>query len=118
MIIERTNTILYCTHWQETVDFYRDVFCLVVSHETDWFIEFQVASGSYLSVADTRKATIDSNDGRGITLAWKVQDIRAVHAELKRKGIQVTSVKQKWSAEVFYLHDPEGHRIELWQPAD
>lgn len=118
MIVERTNTILYCTNWQETVDFYRDVFCFVVSHETDWFIEFQVAPGSYLSVADTRKATIVSNAGRGITLAWKVQDIQAVHAELEQKGIRVTPLKQKWGAGVFYLHDPEGHRIELWQTAD
>jgi len=31
MIIERTNTILYCTHWQETVDFYR-MYSALSSH--------------------------------------------------------------------------------------
>ncbi|QPC83712.1 VOC family protein [Phototrophicus methaneseepsis] len=116
MIIQRTNTILYCTQWEETVSFYRDTLGFAVSHQTDWFVEFQLTLTSYLSIADTAKATIESAKGQGITLSWQVQDVVAAHTDLQQKGVRVTDIKQKWRARLFYFYDPERHRIELWQP--
>lgn len=116
MIIERTNTILYCHHWAETVTFYRNILQFSITHQTDWFVEFQLTDNAYLSIADTRRATIESVAGQGITLSWQVADIDAAHDNLHQQGIKTTSIQRKWGARLFYLHDPEGHRIEFWQP--
>lgn len=115
MIIQRTNTILYCRKWAETLAFYRDLFQFEISHQSDWFIEFQIAPNAYLSIANENRATIKSANGQGITLAWQVDDIEGVHHFWSEQAVSITEIKKRWGAFVFYLHDPEGHRIELWQ---
>ena len=115
MLFQRTNTILYCRNWSETVAFYRTVLELPINHETDWFIEFQLTDNAYLSVANADRASIQSVDGQGITLSWQVAEIHKVRDFLLRSGVEVTGIKKKWGAWLFYFHDPEGHRIELWQ---
>jgi catechol 2,3-dioxygenase-like lactoylglutathione lyase family enzyme len=116
MNIQRTNTILYCQKWKETATFYGDIFAFRVSHRTDWFIEFQVTPDSYLSIADQSRATIDSVEGQGITLSWQIANVQETHAALVEQNVSVSPIRKKWGASLFYLHDPEGHRIELWQP--
>ena len=111
---QRTNTILYCRRWQPTVAFYRDVLGLEVHQATDWLVEFRLTADSFVSIADERRATIRSNSGAGLTLAWQVADMTAVHDELMAKAIEVGPIQVRWGARVCYLHDPEGHRIELW----
>jgi catechol 2,3-dioxygenase-like lactoylglutathione lyase family enzyme len=117
MNIQRTNTILYCRRWQETVAFYREVFDFSISYQTDWFIEVQLTPHSYLSIADESQASIRSAEGQGITLSWQVAKVHEIHAALVERHIAVTQIRKKWGAYLFFLHDPEGHRIELWQPA-
>lgn len=114
----RTNTILYCHHWLATVDFYRLQLGLEVAFENDWFIEFQLTESSFLSVANSARATIDDVQGQGITLAWQVEDVAATHSALASQGIMTTAIKHKWNALVFYCHDPEGHRLEFWEEVD
>lgn len=114
--VYRTNTILYCRRWQETVEFYRDVLGMTVHHAEDWFVEFQVTNESFLSVAEAARATIDSSGGRGLTLSWQVDHLERVHRHLFEQGVDVGPVRAKWGARVFYFSDPEGHRIELWAP--
>ncbi len=116
LILQRTNTILYCRNWSQTVSFYRDIFNFPINHQTDWFVEFQLTDTSYLSIADVNRASIHSVDGQGITLAWQVSNIQEAHIALQKHHIEVTEIKKKWGALLFYLHDPEDHRIELWQP--
>ncbi|MEZ4866977.1 MAG: hypothetical protein R3C14_36985 [Caldilineaceae bacterium] len=112
--IARTNTILYCAQWAATVTFYRDQLALPVTHATDWFVEFHLGAESYLSVADSGRATIRNVQGQGITLSWQVTDLATIQRQLDALGITTTPIKRKWGADVLYLHDPEGHRIELW----
>ena len=112
--VSRTNTILYCRHWLSTVVFYRDALKLTVSHETDWMVEFRLSDKSYLSIADTKKATIEDVDGRGVTLSFQVQDLDGIRLQLQSVGIETSSIRRVWDARVFYIHDPEGHRIEIW----
>lgn len=112
----RTNTILYCRHWQETTAFYRDVFNFPITYQNDWFVEFQLSSDAYLSIADESRASIQSVHGQGITLSWQIPNVSEMHFLLMQRNITVSSISEKWSASLFYLHDPEGHRIELWQP--
>ena len=113
--IDRANIILYCRHWQNTVRFYRDQLALPVAFENDWFVEFQLTAGAYLSIADSRRASIRDVHGQGITLTLRVPDIDAVQAELQQRGIESTTIRRRWNALVFYCHDPEGHRLEFWQ---
>ena len=58
MRFTRSNTILYCSRWQETVAFYRDILELPITMQTEWFVEFHLTSGATLSVADQSRATI------------------------------------------------------------
>ena len=75
VVIERTNTILYCTSWKRTVEFYGDTLGFDVTHENDWFVEFALGDGSHLSIANADRATIGATGGSGITLSWQVPDI-------------------------------------------
>lgn len=110
------NTILYCVKWAETVTFYRETLGLPVHFANDWFVEFELNAGSFLSVADAARATIPAVDGQGITLAWQVADAAAAHDSLSAAGTAVTPLQSKWGGLLFYCHDPEGHRLEFWEP--
>ena len=116
MILQRANTILYCSQWEATVDFYSETFNFNITHQNDWFVEFQLSPNSFLSIADAKHTSIESVNGKGITLSWQISDVHKVHDSLQEAGIEVTNIKKKWGANLFYFHDPEGHRIELWQP--
>ncbi|MEZ4729531.1 MAG: VOC family protein [Caldilineaceae bacterium] len=113
--VQRTNTILYCETWTATVAFYREQLGLPITHATDWFVEFQVGEATYLSIADSTRATIPPANGAGITLSWQVAEIALIQQRLNDLGIITTPLKKKWGAQVLYFHDPEGHRIELWE---
>jgi catechol 2,3-dioxygenase-like lactoylglutathione lyase family enzyme len=112
--LTRTNTILYCREWAATVLFYRHLLGLPVGFENDWFVEFRLNDGAYLSIADARRASIASVKGQGITLAWQIRDLAEMHAQLHAAGAPVTRIQRRWGAWVFYCHDPEGHRLEFW----
>jgi uncharacterized glyoxalase superfamily protein PhnB len=83
---------------------------------TDWFVEFLLNAGARLSVADERRASVKTSHGAGITVALEVADIDAVRRDVEEKGLTPTPIRNHpWNARVFYLADPEGHRIEFWQ---
>lgn len=113
--IQRSNTILYCEHWAATVAFYRDQLQLPITYSNEWFVEFQLGATAYLSIADSARATIRPANGAGLTLSWQVADIALLQQQLTNSSITTTPIKQKWGARVLYFHDPEGHRIELWE---
>ncbi len=109
--------ILYCRQWNKTVQFYRDLLKLPVSFSNTWFVEFHLTETSRLSIADEKKASIKSCPGKGITLSLQVRDIQETRQRLKQNKITAGEIKtHPWNALVFYLFDPEGHRIEVWQP--
>jgi catechol 2,3-dioxygenase-like lactoylglutathione lyase family enzyme len=111
---QRTNTILYCRHWMETVNFYKRILCLPVAFENDWFVEFQLTDNSFLSIANSARSTISDVQGQGVTLTWEVMDLEKAKENLETQGIVTTPLQRKWNARVFYCQDPEGHRLEFW----
>ena len=114
-----TNTILYCREWDATVRFYRDGLQLPVVFSADWFVEFSLTATSRLSIADEGHASIKSCGAAGITLSLQVKDIDAAWEHARTMGLEPTEVKEHpWAARVFHLFDPEGHRIEIWQPKE
>ena len=116
--IERTNTVLYCSRWQETVDFYRSVLDLPIAFANDWFVEFELTATSFLSVANAARSTIDAVGGQGITITAKVADVVTARQALVDRGVEVTPVQRRWGSAVVYLRDPERHRLELWSEND
>ncbi|MEX1037405.1 MAG: VOC family protein, partial [Acidimicrobiia bacterium] len=78
--------------------------------------EFAVGPG-FLSIADAARATVGQTRGQGVTLSWKVDDVDTARRDLQAKGIDVSAVKRRWGAPAIDFHDPEGHRVELWQSA-
>ena len=116
-VLKSVNTILYCARWKETVDFYRDLLRLPVIFSTDWFVEFELTETARLSIADQRQTTVKSAGGAGITLTLEVSDIQVVWEKAFKAGLKPTDIKvHNWNAYTFYLFDPEGHRLEFWQP--
>lgn len=112
----RTNTILYCRRWREAVTFYQNTFDFPITYQNDWFVEFQLTPDSYLSIADESRASIQSVNGQGVTLSWQISELSEMRAALLKRNVTVSAIQKKWGAYLFYLRDPEGHRIELWQP--
>lgn len=111
---KRTNIILYCHRWPETVAFYKDRLKLPVAFANDWFVEFQLTATSFLSIANAARATITAVQGQGMTLTLEVSNAAAVKTELEKLGIVTTPLKRRWNALAFYCFDPEGHRLEFW----
>lgn len=113
------NTILYCKKFQETLAFYQ----VMLDHDgralAEWFVEFPLNKTAMLSIADERRARIKSAGGCGITLSLQTQNIDNKWHELLQGGLKPGGIKKHaWGASVFYLFDPEGHRIEIWQPLE
>ena len=116
-VIKSANTILYCRRWSETVAFYQNVLNLPITYRSDWFIEFEVTAGAYVSVANERRATLKSSLGQGLTLTFQVEDIDAAWQHLHQGGAASGPIKNHaWGARVFHFFDPEGHRLEIWAP--
>ncbi len=119
VVVRKANTILYTDRWRDTVAFYRDVLQLPVAMTKEWFIEFRLDQGSFLSVADAGRATIAAGSGAGITLSWQVDDVLVVRDRLLGLGLAPTPVREHpWGALAFFLHDPAGNRIECWSPLE
>ena len=112
-----TNTILYCKAWKKTVEFYRERLKLPVLFSTDWFVEFRLNAMARLSIADEKRSSIRGSEGQGVTIALEVDHIEAAREYMVESGLKPTPLKKHpWGAQVFYIFDPENHRIEIWKP--
>lgn len=115
--ITRTNTLLYCGRWSESVDFYKTRLGFPVTFQSDWMVEFNVAGYSHLSIVDASRTTVQSSSGNGITLSFQVEDLEKALHVLTKAGCNPTAISAHvMKALVFYVYDPEGHRIEFWCP--
>lgn len=111
------NTILYCRRFHATVRFYEDVLALRRRHATDWFVEFEVTPGAFISVADDRRTRVKTAGGGGLTLTLQVADAARFRRVICGRGLEAPAVEPRpWAAEGFFIHDPEGNRIEIWSP--
>ncbi|GAB6909515.1 hypothetical protein JCM12296A_53600 [Desulfosarcina cetonica] len=117
-VVKRANTILYAKRWKEAVTFYRDRLGLEIAFQCDWFVEFRLTPTAFLSVADQSRATIASADGKGITLSFQIDNLQTAHNAFIMDGLVPTKIRSNvMGADVFYLFDPEGNRIEFWSPS-
>jgi len=90
------------------------VLGLSIHHQTKWLVEFHLIDESYLSIANAASTSIQSADGDGITLSWRVEDVIRAHHSLNELGVKTSEIKPIWGVHAFHFSDPEGNRIELW----
>jgi predicted enzyme related to lactoylglutathione lyase len=115
MEIRTANTIVYCRKWKETVNFYQAQLQLQVTTALDWFVEFRLNETARLSIADAARTSMESCDGKGITLTMEVDDIESTHSYLEEAGLHPPAIRDHaWGARVFFIYDPEGNRLEFW----
>jgi catechol 2,3-dioxygenase-like lactoylglutathione lyase family enzyme len=114
MTIRTANTILYCTRWTDTVAFYTSGLNLERLTTREWFVEFALTDSARLSLADETQCSIKGAGGAGVTISLCVDDLEAAHETFKSRQLNPTPIKPLWGASVFYLHDPEGNRLEFW----
>ena len=115
MLVRTVNTILYCRKWTETVTFYRTQLNLQIATSLEWFVEFKLNETSRLSIANAARTSIDSCDGKGVTITLEVDDLEMTHSYLKEAGLNPTPIMDHaWGARVIYIYDPEGNRLEFW----
>ena len=118
---DRTNFILYCSHWESTLGFYRETLNLPPVFKNDWFVEFEVNQNTYISIADASKATISPNYGKGITITFQVENmeqLNQLHKHLVEQNVRTTPIQKKWGSFLFHCFDPEGNRLEFWIGVD
>lgn len=113
---QTANTILYCSKWRETAAFYREGLGLPVSFANDWFVEFILSENARLSIADQQRASVKSAAGQGMTISLATRYLETERTALVQGGWSPSPIKRHpWGADVFYVHDPEGHRLEFWR---
>lgn len=50
---------------------------------------------------------------------FRVKELDVLLAELKKKGVEIVGEKEEYEYGNFgWIMDPEGDKIELWQPID
>jgi predicted enzyme related to lactoylglutathione lyase len=66
--------------------------------------------------ADT---TYFGSEANQFMINFRVADLRGLHAQLRAAGCDVDEKIEETEQGVFgWVTDPEGNRVELWQPAD
>lgn len=97
------------------VEFYTSVLGLSVRSDRP---DFPFA-GAWLDLASQQVhlLEIDMPDDRGQHFAIGVDDIDAVVAEIRGRGVTVSDPKPVGSARQCFLHDPSGNLVELNQSA-
>lgn len=120
--LRSVNFILYCKRWRETVEFYKRILGLEVLFQSDWFVEFSMGDGVKISVANEARASVKSCNGKGVTISIEVgrdhgvnNSLEELRAYFEGQGVETSPIRDHtWNARVFYITDPEGHRIEFW----
>jgi predicted enzyme related to lactoylglutathione lyase len=47
---------------------------------------------------------------------YRVRDLEAMLAQLRRLGVADGKVAEEFNGRFSWINDPEGNRIELWEP--
>jgi catechol 2,3-dioxygenase-like lactoylglutathione lyase family enzyme len=103
------------TDTTSAVEFYTSVLGLTVRDDRP---DFSFA-GAWLDLAGqlVHLLEIDMPDDRGQHFAIGVDDIDAVVAEIRGRGVTISDPKPVGSGRQSFLHDPSGNLVELNQTA-
>ena len=112
--LKRVNHLTYnVKDKQRALQFWEDVLGIkrIPSQvEMDHIIWLQLPSGTMVHLVENPEApSKPSHHG-----AFEVDDIEAAAKALQAKGVETTAITtRKDGQRVFFLHDPDGNRIEI-----
>ncbi|MEW6363656.1 MAG: VOC family protein [Acidobacteriota bacterium] len=104
----------YVSDLDRAIDFYSNVFGFRLSSR-DAVARFYVDGVLFELVPTKDPAALSGSGNARLTLS--VEDIEAVVAELRAKGLDVSGVQRVSNGFLASLRDPDGNEIVIWQYA-
>ena len=118
-------TILYVNDVTSSLLFYRDALGLPVKAEHGTYVEFGtgetiLAINTRADVRDITGLHVPDTTGKTFELGFVVDDVQATIARLKslHVPIVVEPLEKPWGQTVAYVHDPDGHYVEICSSLD
>ena len=103
------------------LDWYRDMLGLEITEFGGAIFDWREAAGmppgrTIWSIFPSDTTNFEPGKA-GFMINYRVADVRAMIAELRKKGAKVDDRIEESEFGTFgWVLDPEGNRIELWQP--
>ena len=94
--------------------FYRDVLGLTLEGDHDW-VETTLPGGVRFALHLWHDGAAEPSSG-GINVDFEVPDIDAAADRLRATGVEVGEIHRERYGSFFTFVDPEGYRLELYQP--
>lgn len=106
------EVFLWVRDFRRMRDFYHETLGLPILYENPHFAHLKAGRGSIALHAER----VAHRAGDNWFLEFEVEDIDAVVAELKRRGVNVPPVQEEDFGRVTSFRDPEGNEIGLEEP--
>jgi catechol 2,3-dioxygenase-like lactoylglutathione lyase family enzyme len=128
MSITLTHVSLFVQDMQSMLNFYREMLGLQVLNETNGYTELKAGEDVKLSFFDYKKMeqTIplvqpsEVNSHRCV-IEFRVSEVDALSNKLRREGVQLITDPTNysdWGIRSFFIEDPEGNLISLYEPLE
>ena len=101
-----------CTDYDETVRFYQRLGLKLIVDSPPRYARFETGKGTTFSIHAEGMAS----SGADMTVYFEVDDVDAVVASLKQKGLTFQSdpVDQEWLWREAYIRDPSGNNVCIY----
>ncbi len=112
-------TFIYTPDIDRAFRFYEDKLGLPLVRDEGVARIYRVAAGGYLGVC--RESTARPCQPQGACLSLVTDDVDAWHERLTAKGVALDGPPRnllEYGVYSFFLHDPDGHLIEVQRFAD
>jgi predicted enzyme related to lactoylglutathione lyase len=107
---------LYVRDMERAKAFYRDVLGLALEGDHDW-VETALPGGVRFALHLSHEGAAAEPSSSGINVDFEVPDIDAAAERLRAAGIDVGEIHRERYGSFFTFVDPEGYRLELYQPS-
>jgi catechol 2,3-dioxygenase-like lactoylglutathione lyase family enzyme len=128
MSITLTHVSLFVQDMQTMLKFYRETMGLQVLNETNGYAELKAGEDVKLSFFDYKKMeqTIPlvqpgEINGHRCVIEFRVSGVDALSDKLRREGVQFITDPTNysdWGIRAFFIEDPEGNLINLYEPLE
>jgi catechol 2,3-dioxygenase-like lactoylglutathione lyase family enzyme len=102
-------TVEYVPDIEDAKRFYTDVLGLEIEREAPTFVQFRDGAGVNYAIANDEPLS----DGQAREIYWATDDAERAHADLSRRGVAATPVRELPFGKVFSVTDPAGQPIFL-----
>jgi predicted enzyme related to lactoylglutathione lyase len=106
---------LYVQDLERAKAFYREVLGLVLEGDADW-AETTLPGGVRFALHRAHEGAPEPSTG-GVNVDFEVPDIDLAAERLRSAGVEVDEIHRERYGSFFTFVDPDGYRLELFQPA-